>query len=193
MKIRPARPRFPPSLLAPLAILLGALSLIFLGLPMPPASARESGSGKDAGDPKPAPSFSLPTRAGTPVVLDSLRGKVVLVDFWASWCEPCKKSFPWMTSMQTRFGAKGFDVVAVNLDKNPDQAIAFLDQFPVQFPIAFDSKGKTAEAFDVSVMPSSFLIDRRGRIVYTHRGFDPAMTAPMEAAIESACGKEAAQ
>jgi len=137
-------------------------------------------------EPRPAPSFTLPTRAGVPVDLDSLRGRVVLVDFWASWCEPCKKSFPWLATIYGQYAEKGLSVVAVNLDKNQDQAVEFLDKYSVPFVIAYDPAGRTAEAFDVSVMPTSFLIDRQGRIVLSHPGFDPKKTGPLEDAIKEA-------
>src|SRR5690242_15795217 len=82
--------------------------------------------------PRLAPSFTLPARAGS-VSLDSLRGKVVLVDFWASWCAPCRGSFPWLSRMHDRYGADGFAVVAVDLDKDRAAADRFLEEFPAPF------------------------------------------------------------
>jgi thiol-disulfide isomerase/thioredoxin len=160
-----------------------ALSLLALALAAPlPALARSAAPARSV----PAPRFTLPTRGGT-VSLDSLRGKVVLVDFWASWCGPCRKSFPWLKSLHERYAAKGFEVLAINLDKERDQADAFLDQYPAPFLVAFDPAAKTAEAFHVAAMPSSFLVGPTGTILYTHVGFDPGKTGAIEARIQEAC------
>jgi cytochrome c biogenesis protein CcmG/thiol:disulfide interchange protein DsbE len=133
-----------------------------------------------------APRFTLPGREGN-VSLDSLRGKVVLVDFWASWCEPCRRSFPWLGELHHRFAAEGLAIVAINLDKDREAADAFLERYPAPFTVAFDPAGHTAEAFRVSAMPSSFIIDRRGAIVYSHAGFDPRKTGTVESLIQEAC------
>jgi thiol-disulfide isomerase/thioredoxin len=136
----------------------------------------------------PAPAFRLPTASGV-VALDSLRGKVVYLDFWASWCQPCKKSFPWMDRLQQRYAPQGLAVVAVDLDKSREAADAFLERFPPAFVVAFDSAGKTAEAYRVPAMPTSFLIGRDGRLLDSHAGFDPRRTAEMEKSIEAALAR----
>jgi DsbE subfamily thiol:disulfide oxidoreductase len=136
--------------------------------------------------PAQAPSFNLATRQGT-VALDSLRGKVVLVDFWASWCEPCKQSFPWLSAMHERYSAKGLIIVAVNLDKKRQAADKFLAKHAAPFLVAFDPSGKTAEAYKVAGMPSSYLVGPTGTILYSHIGFDPKKTEEFEALIEKAC------
>lgn len=133
-----------------------------------------------------APRFALPTRDGT-VALDSLRGRVVLVDFWASWCEPCKRSFPWMASLHERYGAKGLTIVAINLDKSRDAADDFVARHPAPFTVAFDPAGTTAGAYKVAAMPTSFLIGRNGEILMTHAGFDPRKATKVEEQIEKAC------
>ena len=129
--------------------------------------------------PKTAPAFHLPARVGT-ASLDSLRGQVVLVDFWASWCAPCLRSFPWMDSLVARYGDRGFRVVAINLDKDRALADRFVGDHPASFTIAFDPAGKTAEAYGVAAMPTSFLIGRDGAILQTHVGFDPKKNAAFE-------------
>jgi cytochrome c biogenesis protein CcmG/thiol:disulfide interchange protein DsbE len=146
----------------------GVLLLLLLALAVPASSKTARG---DSPNPPVAASFELPTRDGT-VALDSLRSKVVLVDFWASWCGPCRQSFPWLSAMSERYGENGLVVVAINLDKDRDLAQAFLRQFSPPFIVAFDPEGKTAEAFNVTTMPSSFLVSRSGRLVYSHAGFD---------------------
>lgn len=138
---------------------------------------------------QPAPSFSLPTNSSSQIDLDSLRGKVVCLDFWASWCDPCRKSFPWMDSLQSKYGERGFTVVAVNLDKKREAAMDFLEKHSSSFPIAFDPTGTTAEKYGVKGMPNSFLIDRVGNIVFTHLGFREADKAMLEQQIEKAIAK----
>lgn len=135
-----------------------------------------------------APRFALPSVAGR-VDSDSLRGKVMLLDFWASWCGPCRQSFPWMAAMHDTFATRGLVIVAVNLDKDRDAADKFLAGFRVPFTVAFDPAGKTAEAFHVGAMPSSFVLGRSGEILYTHAGFDPRKSGAMEAALKEACSK----
>jgi peroxiredoxin len=134
----------------------------------------------------PAPTFTLPARTGT-VSSDSLHGKVVLVDFWASWCGPCQKSFPWLGAMYDRYSAKGFTIVAINLDKDRVAAEAFLAKHPAPFTVAFDPSGKAAKAYKVWGMPSSFLISPAGTILYSYAGFNPDHAGAVEAMIKEAC------
>ncbi len=140
---------------------------------------------KSVSSPPAAPPFTLSTR-GQPIALDSLRGKVVLLDFWASWCGPCRKSFPWMNMMNERYGKRGLVIVAVNLDKTREPASAFLTSTPASFTVAFDPEGKVAEMYRVKGMPTSYLISADGRILETHTGFDPRRTPEIEAAIQGA-------
>ena len=119
---------------------------------------------------QPAPEFDLPGRIGA-VKLSDYKGKAVYLDFWASWCGPCKQSFPWMNDMQTRYGDKGLRVVGVNVDKKLDDARKFLDRTPARFDVVFDAEGKTPTAYGVKVMPTSFLIAPNGRVLVIHGGF----------------------
>ncbi len=144
-----------------------------------------AGAADTAKAPVMAPGFSLAGPHGT-VTLDSLRGRVVWVDFWASWCEPCRHSFAWMDSLERRYGPRGFAVVAIGLDKDDDHADAFLAEHRPSFRVAYDPTGATAERWGVAAMPTSFLVAPDGRIVMTHAGFDPRQTAKLEHAIEEA-------
>lgn len=135
-----------------------------------------------------APSFTLPTASGS-VSLDSLRGKVVLVDFWASWCVPCKSSFPWMSAMHQRYGSKGFAIVAINVDKSRKSAEEFLDKHPAPFVVAYDPSGKTAKAYHVWGMPTSYLIGPDRSILFSRSGFDPKHAKDVEAMIASAVAR----
>jgi len=104
-------------------------------------------------------------------LLDSLQGKVVLVDFWASWCAPRLRSFPWMNELQQKHGDDGLVVLAVNVDQDRALADAFLKKIPAQFRIEYDQAGTLAKQFGVENMPTSFLIDRTGQVRVRHSGF----------------------
>jgi thiol-disulfide isomerase/thioredoxin len=160
-------------------------AILLVGLMAPAVPARAENASPSGKTPV-APHFKLPTDRGT-VDSDSLRGHVVLVDFWASWCGPCEQSFPWLRAMDARFAGKGLRIVAINLDKKHEAAEGFLQRHVAPFTVAFDPLGKTAEAFQVPGMPTSFLIDPEGKILYSHVGFDPKKTGDLEALIAKEC------
>jgi thiol-disulfide isomerase/thioredoxin len=126
-------------------------------------------AGFASAEPPPSP-LGAPSESGT-LDLARWRGKVVLLDFWASWCGPCRSSFPWMNGMLDEFGDDGLVVVAVNVDEDRAAADAFLEHEPHRFEIVFDPEGGLPEKFGVAAMPTSFLIDREGRIAFRHDGF----------------------
>jgi len=111
------------------------------------------------------------------------RGRVVVVDFWASWCKPCRQSIPWLNSMRERYGASGLTIVGVNVDAERADADRFLRDVPIEFEIVFDSKGELAKQFKVQGMPSSYVFDRAGRMVETHLGFRDAKKDEQEEAL----------
>lgn len=119
---------------------------------------------------KPATNFTIntPQLTGT---LQDLQGKVVYVDFWASWCKPCRKSFPWMNAMQQKHADAGLQILAINLDVEPELAATFLTKVPAIMPIIYDPQGLIASAYALVGMPSSYLIDKKGQIRFTHQGF----------------------
>lgn len=130
-----------------------------------------------------APGFSLPGQNKT-IDLSKYKGKVVYLDFWASWCGPCKRSFPWMNKLQEQYGSDGLEIVAISLDASREDAEEFLARIPANFSVAFDEKGKSAESYKVKAMPSSFLIDRQGRLVHKSLGFRNEEKKIIEAKIQ---------
>ena len=127
-------------------------------------------------------------RSGTELDLTDYRGKVVVVDFWASWCVPCRRSFPWLNEMQSKYADDGLVVIGVNVDSNADDARAFLAEFPVDFRIVEDREGELARSFDVIAMPSSYVIDRNGEIVERHLGFKVKKKQAYEHTIQQTLG-----
>jgi thiol-disulfide isomerase/thioredoxin len=104
-------------------------------------------------------------------VLKHYKGKIVYLDFWASWCAPCRKSFPWMNELKNKFDNDQFVVVSVNLDADEKLAEKFLSQVPANFPIIYDRQGDLASELQLKGMPSSFLINAKGKVVSAHMGF----------------------
>jgi cytochrome c biogenesis protein CcmG/thiol:disulfide interchange protein DsbE len=164
---------------APPALIVAALSASVLFTA--PAQAADAGQA--------APELAaLPTASGGAISAKDLQGKVTYLDFWASWCGPCKQSFPWMNQMQAKYGSKGFQVIAVNLDKKRDDADRFLAEVPAKFSVAFDAPGASAKQFQIKGMPSSVLIGADGRVIATHSGFRDDERAELEARISAALG-----
>ena len=128
--------------------------------------------------------FSLAATAGADdLPSPDLKGKIVYLDFWASWCGPCRQSFPWMNELQRELGARGLVVVAVNVDHERADANRFLASYPAEFRVLFDPEGKLAERYKVGGMPTSFLIGRDGKIVSTHAGFKQKDADALAAAV----------
>src|SRR5512137_2006847 len=134
---------------------------------------------------QPAPPFDVPG-ASSSVRLADLKGKVVYVDFWASWCSPCKQSFPWMNDMQAKYGPRGLQIVGVTVDRRREDAEKFLAATPARFTVAFDTTGKVAEAYQPKGMPTSFLIGADGVVRVMHVGFKDSDRAELEREIEAA-------
>jgi len=104
-------------------------------------------------------------------LIASHKGKVIYLDFWASWCGPCRKSFPWMNEMHEKHQQQGLIIISVNLDNNKVLADDFLAEVPANFSVFYDPKGKVARKFKLKGMPSSYIIDRTGKMVSAHVGF----------------------
>ena len=117
------------------------------------------------------PDITLATLSGAPLHVADLKGQVVLLDFWASWCIPCRKSFPAVDALHRELKPRGLEVVAVNVDEQQKNADAFLAKYPHTMTVALDPRGNAARAFDLQAMPSTLIVDRAGRIRYTHQGY----------------------
>jgi cytochrome c biogenesis protein CcmG/thiol:disulfide interchange protein DsbE len=135
-----------------------------------------------------APDFEVASQQGK-INLKQFRGKVVYLDFWASWCAPCKQSFPWLNQMQEKYREQGLHIVAINVDKKAEDAQFFLQKTPAHFTIAFDPQGNSPAAYNIKGMPSSVLIDRDGQVIWKHAGFRLEDQAQLEQAIRSALDK----
>jgi len=116
--------------------------------------------------------------------LGNYRGKVVYLDFWASWCKPCRKSFPWMNRLLLKYPAEKFTVVTVNLDAETDAMHRFLSRYQANFDIFHDPGGRIAEEFEIEGMPTSYLIDASGKLVTKHVGFFTKSIQKYETEIE---------
>lgn len=136
-----------------------------------------------------APGFTLDGDKGK-IKLSAYKNKVVYVDFWASWCKPCRKSFTFMNEMQDRYGKNGLKIIAINLDNERSDANSFLKKHPAKFTIAYDPKGKTPGLYKLKVMPTSYLIDRRGNLVNIHKGFKEDQTGKLEKLIAKTLNKK---
>ncbi|WP_027331063.1 TlpA disulfide reductase family protein [Marinimicrobium agarilyticum] len=113
------------------------------------------------------------------------QGDILYIDFWASWCNPCRKSFPWMNEMVRKHHSKGFKVLAVNVDKERALADKFLASINTEFPVFYDPKGRLATIFDLKGMPSSFIVDYEGNLLMSHKGFFEDREATYEKEIKS--------
>lgn len=122
--------------------------------------------------------------SGDALDLERLRGKVVVIDFWASWCEPCRHSFPWLNAMQTKYADRGLVIIGVNVDRDRADAERFLREVPATFRIVYDPAGVLATRYDVPGMPSSYVIAPNGDIVGRHIGFRNALRSEREAELQ---------
>ena len=142
--------------------MLAAVLIAGLALTGPAVAAEEG---------KPAAGFTLESLDGPNVKLNELRGTVVLVNFWASWCGPCRTEMPLLDTLYREYRDYGFTILGVNLDEDRSQALKLLDKVPVTFPILFDPDNLTSETYGVDAMPTTVLIDRNGVVRHHHRGY----------------------
>ena len=163
--------------------LLGALALL--------GAAGPAVAGQTAG--KPAAAFTLPDLAGKAATLAELRGKVVLVDFWATWCEPCLKELPELARLHEQLAAQGVVIVGISIDKERQNAQELATRLQLKFKVLHDPQGKVAEAYDPPKMPTSYVIDRQGVVRFVNQGFvGAADVAKLRRQLEQLSGEKAA-
>ncbi len=120
-----------------------------------------------------APDFALKSRAGTNLRLSELRGQVVMINFWASWCGPCRQEMPLLEKLHQRYKKLGFTMLGVNVEKDSRAALSFLKDLPVSFPILYDKENTVSRLYKVSGMPTTVVVDRDGKLRFRHTGFVP--------------------
>jgi peroxiredoxin len=120
-----------------------------------------------------APEFSLPNESGAMVSLDEFDGQVVLINFWASWCGPCREEMPLLEALHKRYESLGFTMLGVNVEEDSAAAEKFLQGTAVSFPILFDRENSVSKLYDVIAMPSTVIVGRDGTVRYIHHGYEP--------------------
>jgi len=121
----------------------------------------------------PAPNFTLKALDGKNLKLSELTGTVVLLNFWASWCGPCRQEMPLLNAMHNKYEPLGFTVLGVNVEQNIDDARGFMQDFPVDFPVVLDQRNEVSSAYKIVGMPTTLILDRDGNIRYRHVGYKP--------------------
>lgn len=136
-----------------------------------------------------APEIGLTDLRGNRVTMASLKGKVVLIDFWASWCKPCKEEMPVLERLHKKYGAKGLVVVGVSVDKDLAKAKEFISRTGVSFAVVHDAEHSVASRYAPAKMPSSFVVDKTGVIRFVHEGFEAGDAAALTSEVESLLAK----
>lgn len=147
-----------------LLTLLGTFAL--LGALSTPALAAKTLQGE-------APDFTLKSNSGKNLRLSELRGQVVMINFWASWCGPCRQEMPILDALHKRYAKAGFSVLGVNVEQDSGLADQLLKDIPVSFPVLYDPDSVVSKLYAVDAMPSTVMVDRDGRMRYLHRGYKP--------------------
>lgn len=134
---------------------------------------------------EPAPPFSLQNRSGAEVSLEDLRGEVVLINFWATWCPPCRQEMPLLDQIHSRYQPLGFTLLGVNVEQDSRLADRFLADVPVNFPILLDPEERVSKLYSVPAMPTTVIVDRKGTVRYIHYGYRPGDEEQVQNAVRS--------
>jgi peroxiredoxin len=132
-----------------------------------------------------APDFTLKSASGENLRLSDLRGEVVMINFWASWCGPCRQEMPLLDELYTRYKPLGFTILGVNVEEDSGKARELLENLPVTFPVVFDNQSKVSKLYEVVAMPSTVLVDRGGNLRYVHRGYKPGYEQEYQAQVRA--------
>ena len=133
-------------------------------------SAGSAGADIDKG---PAPDFTLKSHGGENLRLSEFRGEVVMINFWASWCGPCRQEMPLLEELYAQYQPLGFTILGVNVEEDSSKAKQLLKDIPVSFPVLFDNESEVSKLYKVVAMPSTVLVDRDGNVRYLHQGYKP--------------------
>lgn len=133
----------------------------------------------------PAPDFTLKSNVGKNIKLSELRGEVVMINFWASWCGPCRQEMPLLDALYKQYKDYGFTLLGVNVDEQQDAADKLLKKIPVSFPVLYDASSSVVELYEVDAMPSTILVDRDGNMRYLHRGYKPGYEDHYDAEVKA--------
>ncbi len=142
---------------------LAALALVFWAVGIAHGRVPDIGS--------PAPDFTLPSNSGKNLKLSEYRGQVVMINFWATWCAPCRQELPHLNRLYDRYRKAGFVLLGVNVDDNPKVAQDMAGQLQVRFPVLYDTAKRVSRRYDVDAMPMTLIVDRGGKVQYLHRGY----------------------
>jgi peroxiredoxin len=122
---------------------------------------------------QPAPDFALKSSTGANLRLSEYRGDVVMINFWATWCGPCRQEMPLLDELSSRYERVGFKLLGVNIDDDSNRAMAMIEELGVSFPVLFDARKEVSKMYDVSAMPVTVIVDREGTVRYVHHGYKP--------------------
>ncbi len=152
------------------ALALGLVAATSLALPQ---AALADAAAPTLGAKSPAPDFTLPALGGKSLSLSQYKGQVVMINFWATWCGPCRQEMPLLDAMYKKYKAMGFTLIGVNVEPDSKAAEEFLRKLPVSFPVAFDAESKVSQLYNVQGMPSTVIVDRKGIARVLHKGYRP--------------------
>ena len=171
--------RRPMTLVSSLRTALRRAALALLGvaaLALPAQAAEPSGN---------APDFTLKSAGGPNLRLQEQRGRVVMINFWATWCGPCRVEMPHLNRLYDKYRSAGFQLLGVNIDEDPAKAQALATKLGLQFPVLFDADKRVSKLYDLTTMPSTVLVDRDGRVRHVHRGYRDGYEATYEQQIRA--------